>query len=160
MARRLLRIFFAAMAGGGLALAQVAAPVVISSPDGLIRMTFSAPAGRLVYEVSYRGKAVLDRSALGLEIQNQPVLGTNVEIASSQSGKIDETYTLLTGKSKQVRNQCNTVALELSETKEPRRHFRVEARVYNDGAAFRYVVPDQDGLKELRLANERSEEHT
>ena len=154
MARRWLRILLGVMAGCGLALAQGATPVVVSSPDGLIRMTFSTPGGSLVYEVGYRGKPVLDRSALGLEIQNQPVLGTDVEIVSSKSGKIDETYALPTGKSKEVRNQCNTVALELSETKEPKRRFTVEARVYNDGAAFRYVVPESG---ELRLTNERTQ---
>jgi alpha-glucosidase len=157
MARRWLRILLSVMAGCGLALAQTSAPVIVSSPDGLIRMTFTAPGGRLSYEVSYRGKALLTPSALGLEIQNQPVLGTDVEIVSSQGGKIDETYTLPAGKSKEVRNQCNTAAIELRETKEPKRRFTVEARVYNDGAAFRYVVPEQDGLSELRIANEHTQ---
>ena len=157
MAPRWLRILLVTTAGCGFVLAQGAAPVVVASPDGLIRMTFSAPGGRLAYEVTYRGKAVLDRSALGLEIQNQPVLGTDVEIAASGSGKIDETYTLPAGKSKQVRNQCNTATVELRETKEPQRRFTVEARVYNDGAAFRYVVPQQDGLNELRIANEHTQ---
>ena len=131
MARRLLRILLASMAGCGLALAQVSAPVAISSPDGLIRMTFSAPAGRLVYEVSYRGKAVIDRSALGLEIQNQPILGMNVEIASSQSGKIDETYTLPTGKSKEVRNQCHTAVLGIE------RNQRTQAALPGGGQGLR-----------------------
>jgi alpha-glucosidase len=157
MTRRSLRILLCVMAGCGLALAQTSAPVVVSSPDGLIRMTFSAPGGRLVYQVGYRGKAVLDASGLGLEIQNQPVLGTDVEIVSSQSGKIDETYTLPAGKSKDLRNQCNTVALDVRETKDPKRRFTVEARAYNDGAAFRYVVPQQDGLDELRIANEHTQ---
>ena len=120
-------------------------------------MSFSAPGGRLVYDVSYRGKPLLTPSALGLEIQSQPVLGADVEIASSQAGKIDESYTLPAGKSKEVRNQCNTVALDVRETKDPARRFTVEARVYNDGAAFRYVVPEQDAIKELRIANERTQ---
>jgi alpha-glucosidase len=145
------------MAGCGLALAQTSAPVAASSPDGLIRMSFLAPGGRLVYQISYRGKAVLDASGMGLEIQNQPVLGTDVEIISSRSGKIDETYTLPAGKSKEVRNHCNTVALDVREAKDPKRRFTVEARVYNDGAAFRYVVPQQDGLNELRISNEHSQ---
>jgi alpha-glucosidase len=148
-----VRILLGMMAGCGAALAQ-AAPVVISSPDGLIRMTFSTPGGRLVYEVAYRGKAVLDRSALGLEIQNQPVLGSNVEVVSSRSGKIDETYTLPAGKSKEVRNQCNTAAIDLREAGETGRRLTIEARAYNDGVAFRYVVP---GTGELRLANESTQ---
>lgn len=157
MASRWWRVLLGTMAGCGLALAQASAPVVVSSPDGAIRMTFSAPGGHLAYEVAYRGKPVLTPSALGLEIQNQPVLGTDVEITSSKSGKIDETYTLPAGKSKEVRNQCNTVALDVRETKDPKRRFTVEARVYNDGAAFRYVVPQQDALQELRISNEHTQ---
>ena len=44
MARRGLSILLGAMAGCGLALAQTSGPVVVSSPDGLIRMTFSTVA--------------------------------------------------------------------------------------------------------------------
>jgi alpha-glucosidase len=146
-----------ALAGCGLALAQATAPVAISSPDGTIGMSFSTPGGRLVYEVSYRGKPVLTPSALGLEIQGQPVLGADVEIASSQAGKIDEAYTLPAGKSKEVRNRCNTLALDVRETKGPGRRFTLEARVYNDGAAFRYVVPEQEAIQELRIANEHTQ---
>ena len=157
MTPRWWRILMVAMAGCGLAMAQAPAPLVLSSPDGNIHIAFSAPGGRLVYEVSYRGKPVLTPSALELEIQNQPVLGTEVEIAGSQTGKIDETYTLPAGKSKQVRNQCNTLSLEVRETRDARRRFTVEARAYNDGAAFRYAIPEQDGLNDLRIANEHTQ---
>ena len=126
----------------------------ISSPDGAIRLTFSTPGGRLSYEVTYRGRPVLTPSAMGFDVQNQPPLGANMEVVSTQPGKIDETYTLPAGKSKSVHNLCNTATLELRETREPKRRFTVEARVYNDGAAFRYLVPAQDAMKELRVVNE------
>ena len=151
------------MVAGGAA-AQTASPVV-SSPDGQIQMTFStrngnAPSpqgGQLVYTVTYHGQPVMNASALGLEIENQPVLGANVTIDAARSGRIDESYTLLAGKSKTVRNQCNTLALDLRETQAPGRKFTMEARVYDDGAAFRYVVPEQEAVKELRIANEKTQ---
>jgi alpha-glucosidase len=130
-----------------------AAGAQVSSPDGAIRLTFSTPDGRLSYAVTYRGKPVLTPSAMGLELQDLP-LGANVEIVSTQNGKIDETYTLPAGKSKSVHNFCNTATLELREKSEPLRRFTVEARVYNDGAAFRYLLPAQDAVKELRVSNE------
>ena len=150
-----MRILFGAIAGCGLALAQ--GMVDLSSPDGNIRLTFSAPGGRLRYSVNYRGKPVLTPSAMGLEIQDQPGLGSNVTIGSAHTGKIDEAYSLPAGKSKEVRNQCNTASFEAREMAAPGRHFTVEARVFNDGAAFRYVVPQQDGLEELRIANESTQ---
>ena len=152
MALRSMGILLGAMAGCGLALAQP--PLVISSPDGSIQMTFAAPGGHLHYSVSYRGKPVLAPSAMGIEIQNQAQLGANVRIEAAQAGKIDETYALPAGKSKEVRNYCNTLAFEVREADSPGRHFTVETRVFNDGAAFRYVVAKQEALEELRIANE------
>jgi hypothetical protein len=94
-----------------------------------------------------------------LEIQSQPVLGTDVEIVSSQGGKIDESYTLPAGKSKEVRNQCNTVARStLRETKEPKR----AASPWRPGSttmARRSATwcPSRTAMSELRIANERTQ---
>ena len=33
----------------------------------------------------------------------------------------------------------------------------IEARAYDDGVAFRYIVPEQAGVKELRITNEAHE---
>lgn len=148
----------------GLAPAQTGS-VTVSSPDGLIQATFftaagsapSAEGGQLAYEVTYRGKPVIARSALGLDIQNQPVLGAHLQISGSKSSKIDETYSVPAGKAKTVRNVCNAVAVDLRETQAPNRRLTVEARAYDDGVAFRYLVPSQEGLPELRLVNEKTQ---
>ena len=140
----------------GLAPAETGTAVV-SSPDGLIQMTFSTASGQLVYAVTYRGKPVIDQSALGLDIQNQPVLGASQQIAGTRPGKIDETYDVPAGKAKTIRNVCNTLAIDTVETTGSKRQLTVEARAYNDGVAFRYVVPSQDGLQEMRLVNEKTQ---
>ena len=147
------------MAGFVLAAASAAetGPVTALSPDGLIRVEFSTASGQLVYTVTYRGKPLIDRSALGLDIQNQPVLGANVEIVATTSSKIDETYTVPAGKAKTVHDVCNTLAIDLAETPQPHRRFTIEARVYDDGAAFRYVVPSQPSLPDLRIVNEKTQ---
>ena len=72
-------------------------------------------------------------------------------------GKVDETYNMPHGKSNPVRNNCGTLTLNLEETRAPRRKLTIEARAYNDGIAFRYIVPNQPILTELRLAGERTE---
>ena len=140
-------------------------PVTVSSPNGEIRMTFAtlaagAPAdagGQLSYQVTFQGKPVFNWSQLAMDIQSQRLLGDAVKILSSKAGSGDETYTLVHGKSNPVRNLYNSVVIELEEPAAPRRRLTIEARAYNDGAAFRYVVPDQVAVKELRLANERTQ---
>jgi alpha-glucosidase len=39
----------------------------------------------------------------------------------------------------------------------PGRKLTIEARAYNDGIAFRTIIPDQPAVKELRIANEKTE---
>jgi len=94
---------------------------------------------------------------LGLDIQDQPVLGANLQIVASRLGKIDETWTRRAGKSNPVRNAANTLALDLRESRRPNRQLAIEARVYNDGIAFRYAIPDQPVLKTFRIVNEKTE---
>jgi alpha-glucosidase len=142
-----------------------APPPTATSPDGLIQLTVAtvaadgaaAGAGQLVYSVTYRGKPVIEPSVLGLDIQDQPVLGTAVRIAGSKPSRIDETYTVPAGKSNPVRNVCNVVAVELEESSPPNRRFTLEVRAYDDGVAFRYLVPDQTAVKAFRLVDEKTQ---
>ncbi len=136
-----------------LALAQNS----VKSPDGAIEIAFSADNGVLAYTVSFHGRPLLTKSSLALEIQDQAVLGPNVRITGARPGSVDETYTMPHGKSNPVRNVARTVAVEAEETRAPFRKLTVEARAYNDGVAFRYLIPNQPALTSLRLAGERTE---
>lgn len=129
----------------------------VKSPDDSIEMTISADNGQLAYAVSYRSKPVIKKSVLGLDIQDQQPLGARVRIARSQPGAVDETYTMPHGKSNPVRNVGNTLTLALEETNGQHRELTLEARAYNDGVAFRYLIPNQGALREVRLTGEETE---
>ncbi len=47
--------------------------------------------------------------------------------------------------------------MQTVETAAGGRRLVVEARAYDDGVAFRYVVPEQPSLKELRILNEATQ---
>jgi alpha-glucosidase len=128
----------------------------VQSPDGAVEMTITANGGSLAYSVSFRGKPVVLSSPLGLDLEGAPALGAAVRIAATRAGTVDETYSMLHGKANPVRNFCHTVALDLEETAAPARKLTLEARAYNDGVAFRYVVPAQPGLAEVRIAAEKT----
>jgi len=129
----------------------------LKSPDGLLEMTISADQGKLAYAVNYRGKAVIAKSGMALDIQDQQNLGTNVRITGTRPGSVNETYNMLHGKSNPVRNVCQTLAVDVQETGRQARKMTIEARAYDDGVAFRYVLPEQPTLKEVRLAGEKTE---
>ncbi len=162
---RLLSIQLLLVIGVSAAMSVFAqTPVVLRSPDGRLAATFEtinnkqpAETGQLVYSVLFRGKPLMDQSALALELQGQRPLGPNVRIAGQTPSKVDETYRLVTGKASTVRNHYNAVRLDLEENSAPARKLVIEARAYDDAIAFRYVVPEQRPLRDFRLTKEATE---
>ncbi len=147
------------------ALAAFGQSATVASPDGKLVLKLLiqtsdrlAPGtGRLGYELSFEGKPVITLSALNLTLEGKQPLGTAVRMAGTNAGTIDEIYHLVTGKASTVRNQCNTLTVNLEEPSGEGRKFTIEARAYNDAVAFRYVIPEQPALKEFRLVKETSE---
>lgn len=143
-------------------------PVILKSPDGRLALTFqitpSRPSpgfgalyGQLTYALTFQGKPLVDPSPLALELQGGPPLGARVQIAAATPSSTDETYRLVTGKASVVRNHFNALRLDLQESAAPARKLIVEARAYDDAVAFRYVVPEQEGLGRFELVKENTE---
>lgn len=137
----------------------------ITSPDGRIRLTVAlkpsnesqGPAGALTYSVSFNGKSVISESALGLDLEEGPMLGSAVRIqdASSSSG-IDD-YSLRNTKTSKVHDAYNAILVHTLETAGENRKLDIEARAYNDGIAFRYLLPEQNGKSGFKLKAEATE---
>jgi alpha-glucosidase len=137
----------------------------VKSPDQKIVLHFAiVPAkgqisgdGQLVYSVTYRGKQVLDDSALRLELADQAPLGALVHLAGNTAGQDVDNYTLLAGKASTIHDVYNALTLQLEESGGAGRKFAIEARVYNNAVAFRYKVPQQVVLDRYRLTQEDTE---
>ena len=149
---------------GILALAILAAvsaaaqtgPVVLKSPNGALEISMAA-GGQLAYRVTLRGRPVLEWSNLGLLIEGARALGPAVRIESSKASSVDETWKPVQGKANPIRNRYNAVTVQTVEMGANGRRLVMEARAYDDGVAFRYVVPEQPSVKELRILNESTQ---
>jgi len=148
------------------ALSAQSSSEMLASPDGRLEVTFQTLAedkpaeagGELSYSVSFRGKPLVEASALRLDLQGVGnMLGANVRIVSASRSTTDETYRLVTGKVSEARDHHNALRLELEERGPFGRKLVIEARAYDDAVAFRYVVPDQTLIRELRLKAEGTE---
>ena len=154
-----------AFAIGNQALGQAAAPVILTSPNQQIVMRFTTqPAksdpsggGKLTYSLTFHGKPVMEDSALALELDELPALGSVVRIAGSDSSQGADDYTMQNSKSGSVHDVYRSVALQVAEDSSAHRKMTIEARAYNDGIAFRYVLPEQDGIKAVHLHQEDTE---
>ena len=146
----LLAAFFAAPA--------LAAPVQISSPEGVLGVTVNVNGeGRPEYSVTRLGRAVILPSRLGFILTDAPKLERNFEIASSGRRSADDIWEQPWGERRFVRNRYNELRVRLTEKAPPKRSLDVVFRVYDDGIGFRYEFPDQPSLREVNIGEEITE---
>jgi alpha-glucosidase len=122
----------------------------VSSPNGQIefRLFIAPPPSKaeldgIAYQVWYRGKLLLDTSYLGLDVYNQvPFLGEKVGLVNSNTV---------------VEQGFNLLLAEYLQNGSLGRRINVEARVSNEGVAFRYIIPRSAPLDDLLVADEITE---
>ena len=116
-----------------------AAVLDLASPDGAVHLQFSTDAGgHLVYSVTAQDQPRLQTARAGLVVQGQD-LGAGVELGRSAARRIQETFPWR-GNKAQATNHCEAVEIPV-RTRDGNLAWTLEARVFNDGAAFRYRVP-------------------
>jgi alpha-glucosidase len=164
-----MRRFFTVMRMSSVILllttTALAAPATVSSPDGRLTLIIdttsegetSSSQQHLVYQVSFRGKVLIEPSALRLDLEGQPPLGANVHIVNAVPSSEDHNYTLVTGKASQVRDHYNALRVDAEEPDGMGRTLTIEARAYDDAVAFRYLVPEQKAINNFRLTKEATE---
>ena len=99
----------------------------------------------------------MEWSNLGLAFEGAPALGPAMRIASSHNSAGDETWNSVAGKANPIRDHYNAVSVQTVETTAAGRRVTIEARAYDDGVAFRYIIPAQPALQELRITNEATQ---
>lgn len=109
------------------------------SPDGSVRLQLGAgPDGSLGYAVQFDGQSRIERSPLGITIDGAH-LGTTVEMGSPKTTRIAETFPWR-GNKTLATNLCQATEVPI-RSKTSGVGWILEARVFNDGVAFRYRVP-------------------
>ena len=147
-----LACFLLALFMSGTAMAES-----ITSPDGQLRLNFSVnPQGEPVYELSYKGKAVIKPSKLGLELKNDPGLMNGFTLAGTETSTFDETWEPVWGEVKQIRNHYNEMAVTLNQ-KAQDRNIIIRFRLFDDGLGFRYEFPLLKNLNYFVIKEERTQ---
>jgi alpha-glucosidase len=115
----------------------------VVSPDGKVQLEVSLRDGRLCYAISFNKQPVIEASSLSLSVDGA-TLTDNVELGEVRNYQVNETYPWRGVHSRAV-NHCNgaTVALKHTPSKTA---FTFEMRAFNDGVAFRTIVPG-DGAR-------------
>ena len=136
--------------------------VVASSPDGRVKIEFSLRKTSETeavphYRVTFDGKEVVGHSRLGVELEGDTALGGPCEVVSVDARAVRDEFVQVTGKRRAVRVDATEVSVALRETTGTKRRWEVHLRACDDGAAFRYRFPKQDGWDALAVKQERTE---
>lgn len=129
----------------------------LDSPDGRIRVTFRlGEEGRPAFRVSYRSTVAVE-GALGLEFAGSGPLRDGLEVSGFRRARRDETYAIPVGKDSSARDRHNELIVSLEETAPPSRRLDLAFRAFDDGVAFRYLIPDQEPLADFVILDEQTE---
>ena len=151
----------------------------LTSPDGNFIMNFSLnQEGAPVYELTYKNKAVIKPSTLGLELKKEDAnkkttfdwkertdkdqldaktnFMTGFTIKDTETSTFDETWKPVWGEESEIRNNYNELAVTL-EQPENDRYIIIRFRLFNDGLGFRYEFPQQKNLNYFVIKEEHSQ---
>lgn len=133
------------------------ASTILSSPGKVHTVNISLDAEQSLHAQVLRGdKVIIKDISFGFSLVDAEPLGKGLEIKGTRARQIDERYPLVIGKSREARNQCHELVVELAERGGLKRQFEVRFRAYDDGVAFRYGFPKQAQLSEFVIAEEFS----
>lgn len=128
--------------------------ILLDSPNGDVRITFNLdPARRPSFTLEFRGRPVA-AATLGLDFLEGGPLQSGLEIVATRRSTHDETYTIPVGKTSSARDHHHELIVSLRETSPPQRLLDIAFRAFDDGAAFRYLLPAQPPLADFTLTDE------
>lgn len=147
-----------------LLLPLMATAQTVTSPNGNVEVKFSLDNGRPTYEMTYKGKAVVKPSHLGLELVKTKHASKGMEetdlmdgftVTDTQTSTFDETWKPVWGQTATIRNHYNEMAVTLNQPAS-KRNIVIRFRVYDDGMGLRYEFPQHNELNYFVI----KEEHT
>jgi alpha-glucosidase len=136
----------------------------LSSPNGKVSLTFAVKANptpypkgtRPYYAVSLKGRTVVKDSPLGLAFGGGEPLERYFELVQVAYSRISENYSMPYGVRTTIPNRYRQAVVSVRETTGRQMKMDLVFRAYDEGVAFRYVVPERQGLSTIALREEQS----
>ncbi|SEN45715.1 Alpha-L-fucosidase [bacterium A37T11] len=110
--------------------------VSLTSPDKNITYSLQIVGGQVHYSISRNKQPVLDASAMGMTVNDSEV-GKGRSFTEISRTSVQEIYPI-TGVHSTAHNQYKELIVQVNGD----RPFQVNVRVFNDGVAFRYRIPN------------------
>jgi len=165
MLRKVLRILFSILFAAGIVAVtsnfSVSKPFTVKSPNGKIEVRVGlrfTQQGTFepYYSVFFNGSKVIGKSPLGLTLKEKNIYGKKIGIKATNTEEINEKYSMVYGTHREIVNHCNQKIVTVFDTAKPENCLHIIVRVYNDGAAFRYMIEKRNTLESLNIIEENT----
>jgi alpha-glucosidase len=121
--------------------------VSVKSPDNKISFHIFTKIDSLYYRISYDNKDVIEASPIRMSLDAEAITG-QVKLGKADNYKVNEEYPW-NGVHSVAKSHCNGSKIGISSGA---LHYTLDVRVFNDGTAFRLIVPGKPEAK--RVADE------
>ena len=127
---------------------------ILTSPDNKIELSFQIIDGEAFYSINKDDKSVIKKSKLGILLENKLNIGKNLEIIKVSTSSNNSSWSPDFGEFDEIIDNYKNLDVSLSNGEI---NFNIVFRVYNDGVAFKYHVPNQGGITNYNVIDEYSE---
>lgn len=138
----------------GLFAACSASSADVSSPDGNLDLALSVADGKSVISIAYKGETLLLDSPVGIDFEDG-FFGDDVRLKAVKRSSVVDEYDMPVGKTSHVRSVSNGAVATLADSQG--RMVELHMRAFDDGVAYRYVIPSQEKMQRLAVRAERME---
>ena len=146
-------VIAAAIAAAQCAQGSVSERKLFASPNGSVAANVGPDAtGALSWCVTLDGKSMMEESRLGINVDGTE-LGGNVRIGKAESCRIREKYEF-NGNHRTAVNDCIEYTVPVISRTDGAEQMKLAVRVFDDGAAVRYILP---GAGARRIDSEATE---
>lgn len=125
---------------------------VILSPDGHMQFKIAAMQNKLMYSVIFNKVPVIEHSLLQLSVDGKDIT-RGAKIEGIENYRVNEAYPWY-GVHAVASDHCNGMKIRLRDPQN-KSAYTLEVRAYNDGVAFRWMVPG--GPDDHRIPDESTE---
>ncbi len=130
-------------------------PPEIGSPDGNILVTVDN-AEQLTYRVQYKGAEIIGPSRLGLLFRDHESMDGGFTITGRYKRSLNQQWEQVWGKDRMARDHYRELDLDLVNEANGQ-SMAVIFRVFNDGIALRYYLPEQPDIRDFELVSDETE---
>jgi alpha-glucosidase len=124
----------------GMSSAAAAEDIQLAGPSGKVQLNIARAGANLQYSVTFRDKPVIEASALGITVDGTD-LSKGVEVRGVERYQRNESYPWY-GAHSTATDRCNGARIRVVHLGSGT-EYQIDARAYDDGVAFRHLVPGQ-----------------